>query len=55
MAAVQSRARKSVNRGDMPDPVYWVWKKLTSVRVAIVMILIVAFMAFLSQGMASSN
>ena len=48
MAAVQSRARKSVNRGDMPDPVYWVWKKLTSVRVAIMMILIVAFMAFLS-------
>ena len=48
MAAVQSRARKSANRWDMPDPVYWVWKKLTSVKVAISLILLMALAAFIS-------
>ena len=48
MAAVESRARRRLNRWDMPDPVYWVWKKLTSVKVAIVLIAVTALMSFIS-------
>ena len=48
MAAVQSGARKSANRWDMPDPIYWVWKKLTSVKVAVSLIALVAVAAFVS-------
>lgn len=48
MAAVDSRARRRLNRWDMPDPVYWVWKKLTSVKVAIALIAVTALMSFIS-------
>ncbi len=48
MAAVESRARRRLNRRDMPDPVYWVWKKLTSVKTAIALIAMTALMSFIS-------
>ena len=43
-AAEQSRAPRSF-RGALPDPAYWVWRRLTSVRWAIGLILLAALVS----------
>ncbi len=43
-AAEQSRAPRSF-RGALPDPAYWVWRRLTSVRWAIGLILVTALVS----------
>ena len=51
MSTLETRAQRSTRRmrpADWPDPIYWVWRKLTSVRLAILLILVVA--AFAAAG-----
>ena len=45
MAAVESGTARRTGRRDLPDPVYWIWRWLTSIRVAILMITIVVLFA----------
>ena len=35
MAAIESRASRRPNRFNVPDPAYWIWKQMTSVKIAI--------------------
>ena len=45
MAALQSRTHRRAGRVDLPDPAYWIWRRLTSVRIAATLIAIVALFA----------
>ena len=45
MVTARSQTRGRVGRTDLPDPVYFVWRKLTSVRFAVLLILTVALFA----------
>lgn len=45
MAAVQSGTARRTGRTDLPDPVYWIWRRLTSIRVAIALIAVVVLFA----------
>ncbi len=42
MAAISSRSQRPAGRVSLPHPAYWIWRRLTSVRSAAVLILIAA-------------
>ena len=45
MAALGSRAERRGGRVEFPDPVYWIWRRLTSVRFAIYLIFVTTLFA----------
>ena len=45
MATAETRVHRRIRPSDLPDPLYWLWRKLTSVRVAISMITLMVLMA----------